>query len=75
MNETKHSRHVQKRINKEAHKKVEAPLDSKPIICFKYSKVGHYQKDCKVRQKINNFNVSEDLKKYALRSFVKNLRI
>ena len=62
MNETKHSRHVQKRINKEAQKKEEAPLDSKPIICFKCGKVGHYKKDCRVKQKINNLNVSEDLK-------------
>ena len=62
MNETKHSRHVQRRVNKEAQKMVEAPLESKPIICFKYGKVGHYKKDCKVKQKINNLNVSKDLK-------------
>ena len=62
MNETMHSRHVQRRINKESQKKVEAPLDSKPIICFKCGKVCHYKKYCKVRQKINNLNVPEDLK-------------
>ena len=62
MNETKHSRQVQKRINKEAQKKVKAPLESNLIICFKCDKVGHYKKDCRVKQKINNLNVSEDLK-------------
>ena len=62
MNETKHSRHVQRRVNKEAQKMVEAPLESKPIICFKYGKVGHYKKDCNVKKKINNLNVSKDLK-------------
>ena len=62
MNETKHSRHVQRRINKEAQKNEEDPLDSKPIICFKCGKVGYYKKDCKVRKKINNLNVLEDLK-------------
>ena len=73
MNETKHSRHFHRRINKEAHKKVEAPLDSKPIICFKYSKVGHYKKDCKVRQKINNLNVSEDLKNMLCKVLINTL--
>ena len=62
MNETKHSRHVQRRINKDAQKKEETPLDSKPIICFKCGKVSHYKKDYRVKQKINNLNVSEDLK-------------
>ena len=62
MNETKHSRHVQRRINKDAQKKEETPLDSKPIICFKCGKVGHYKKDYRVKQKINNLNVLEDLK-------------
>ena len=62
MNETKHSRHFHRRINKEAQKKEEAPLDSKPIICFKCGKLGHFKKHCKVRQKINNLNISEDLK-------------
>ena len=48
-------------MNKEVQKKLEAPSQAKPV-CFKCGKVGHYKKDCRVRQKINNLNVSEDLK-------------
>ena len=61
MNETKRSRHIQRKINKEAQKKLEPSPQSKPI-CFKCGKVGHYKKDCRVKQKINNLNVSKDLK-------------
>ena len=62
MNETNHPRHVQRRVNKDAQKKVDAPLDVKPIICFKCGKVGHYKKYCRVKEKNNNLSVSEDLK-------------
>ena len=36
MNDTKHSRHVQRRVNKDTHKKVETPLDVKARQSFKY---------------------------------------
>ena len=62
MNDTKRSRHVQRNVNNDTQKKVETPLDVKPIIYFKCGKVGHYKKDCRVKQNINNLSVSDDLK-------------
>ena len=61
MHESKRSRHIQRRINKESHKKTKTPSQSN-LICFKYGKVGHFKKDCKVKNKINNLNISDDLK-------------
>ena len=61
MNETKRSRHIQRRMNKETHKKLEAPSQFKPVY-FKCGKVDHYKKDCKIKKKINNLNISKDLK-------------
>ena len=61
MNESKRSRHIQRRINKESHKKIETSSQSN-LICFKYGKVCHFKKDCKVKNKINNLNISDDLK-------------
>ena len=74
MNETKRSRHIQRRINKEAQKKLETPLQSNPV-CFKCGKVGHYTKDCKVKKKINNLKHFRRFKRYALQSNVELLKI
>ena len=48
-------------MNKEAQKKLEAPSEVK-LACFMCGKVGHYKKNCRVKQKINNLNVAKDLK-------------
>ena len=61
MNETKRSRNIQRRMNNEPQKKIKNPSQSNPI-CFKCGKVDHYKKDCKVKKKINNLNISKDLK-------------
>ena len=49
-------------MSKDAQKKDSAPLEAKPIICYKCGRVGHLKKDCRVKQKINNLDVSKDLK-------------
>ena len=61
MNGTKRSRHIQRRMNKEAQKKLENPSQSN-IVCYKCGKVGHYKKYCKVKKKINNLSISKHLK-------------
>ena len=48
-------------MNKESHKKVETPSQSN-LVCFKCDTVGHYKKNYKVKKKINNLNISKDLK-------------
>ena len=32
------------------------------IICYKCGRYGHFKKDCKVKEKINNLNMSDELK-------------
>ena len=61
MNETKRSRHIKRMMNNESQKKIENPSQSNPV-CFRCGKVDHYKKDRKVKKKINNLNILEDLK-------------
>ena len=44
MSDTKQSRHFQRRVNKDTQKKVETPLDVKPIIYFKCGKLAIIKK-------------------------------
>ena len=48
-------------MNNESQKKIENPSQSNPV-CFRCGKVDHYKKDRKVKKKINNLNILEDLK-------------
>ena len=40
--------------------------DKKKPVCYKCGKVGHYKNNCKVKNKINELNINEELKNKLL---------
>ena len=48
-------------MNKEPNKNIKT-FSYSNLVCFKYGKVEHFKKDCKVKKKINNLNILDKLK-------------
>jgi len=38
------------------------PIDKSKIVCYKWGRLGHYKKDCRMKEKINKLEMSEELK-------------
>ena len=74
MNETKRSRHIKRMMNNESQKKIENLSQSNPV-CFRCGKVDHYKKDRKVKKKINNLNILEDLKDMLCKVMLNSLEL
>jgi len=37
-------------------------IDKSKIVCYKCGRLGHYKKDCRMKEKINELDMSDELK-------------
>jgi len=48
------------------------PQDKSKIICYKCGRFGHYKRDCKMKEKINNLNMNDELKEQIAKIFLES---
>ena len=48
------------------------PQDKSKIICYKCGRFGHYKRDCKMKEKINNLNMNYELKEQIAKIFLES---
>ena len=59
-------KHIPKRTKQERKDKTNKSLKRRLPVCFKCKRVGHYQRDCKMKDKIKNLNIDSDIKENLL---------